>query len=145
MTNSLVTAVVVYARAGAMWQESENYLQVGESASGLAVQLGSTAHLRGNLSAQFADRIVFIGGTAVARTHLVDSRQTGLPPEFARLPMRMVRAELARLTDLGLLHRVATGFYKAVPDSQVGTEWMPGWRQRWPVSLSRLTVPMTPS
>lgn len=32
--------------------------------------------------------------------------QTGLPPEFARLPMRMVLAELARLTDVGLLHRV---------------------------------------
>ncbi|AMY52400.1 hypothetical protein [Rhodococcoides fascians] len=36
------------------------------------------------------------------------------------------RAELARLTDLGLLHRVATGFYVAVPDDRVGTEWMPG-------------------
>ena len=65
-------------------------------------------------------------------------RQAGLPPEFARLPMRMVRAataadvyahpraELVRLTDLGLLHRVATGFYVAVPDDRVGTEWMPG-------------------
>ncbi|WP_346772982.1 type IV toxin-antitoxin system AbiEi family antitoxin domain-containing protein [Rhodococcoides fascians] len=68
----------------------------------------------------------------------VRRRQAGLPPEFARLPMRMVRAataadvyahpraELARLTDLGLLHRVATGFYVAVPDDLVGTEWMPG-------------------
>jgi hypothetical protein len=68
----------------------------------------------------------------------VRRRQTGLPPEFARLPMRMVRAvtaaqvyahprpELARLTDLGLLHRLATGFYVAVPDDRVGTEWMPG-------------------
>lgn len=37
-----------------------------------------------------------------------------------------LRAELARLTDLGLLHRVATGFYVAVPDDRVGTEWMPG-------------------
>ncbi|OZC41698.1 hypothetical protein CH286_27100 [Rhodococcus sp. WWJCD1] len=36
------------------------------------------------------------------------------------------RAELARLTDLGLLHRVATGFYVAVPDDQVGGGWMPG-------------------
>ena len=68
----------------------------------------------------------------------VRRRQAGLPPEFARLPMRMVRAataadvyahpraELARLTDSGLLHRVATGFYVAVPDDRVGTEWMPG-------------------
>ncbi|SNT47912.1 type IV toxin-antitoxin system AbiEi family antitoxin domain-containing protein [Rhodococcoides kyotonense] len=68
----------------------------------------------------------------------VRRRQTGLPPEFARLPMRMVRAataaqvyahpraELVRLTDLGLLHRVATGFYVAVPDDRVGTGWMPG-------------------
>nr|WP_037219958.1 type IV toxin-antitoxin system AbiEi family antitoxin [Rhodococcus sp. JG-3] len=37
------------------------------------------------------------------------------------------RAELARLMDLGLLHRVATGFYVAVPDDRVGTEWMPGF------------------
>jgi predicted transcriptional regulator of viral defense system len=71
-------------------------------------------------------------------TRDVRRRQSGLPPAFARLPMRMVRAataadvyahpraELARLTDLGLLHRVATGFYVAVPDDQVGTEWMPG-------------------
>ncbi|WP_354559293.1 MULTISPECIES: type IV toxin-antitoxin system AbiEi family antitoxin [unclassified Rhodococcus (in: high G+C Gram-positive bacteria)] len=36
------------------------------------------------------------------------------------------RAELARLTDLGLLHRVATGFYVAVPDNKVGGGWMPG-------------------
>ncbi|WP_373270539.1 type IV toxin-antitoxin system AbiEi family antitoxin [Rhodococcus sp. 1163] len=68
----------------------------------------------------------------------VRRRQTGLPPEFARLPMRVVRAataadvyahpraELARLTDLGLLHRVATGFYLAVPDNKVGGGWMPG-------------------
>ena len=68
----------------------------------------------------------------------VRRRQTGIPPEFARLPMRMVRAataadvyahpraELARLTDLGLLHRVATGFYVAVPDDRVRAEWMPG-------------------
>ncbi|MDJ0392389.1 hypothetical protein QMK17_03445 [Rhodococcus sp. G-MC3] len=71
-------------------------------------------------------------------TSNVRRRQTGLPPEFARLPMRMVRAataadvyahpraELSRLTDLGLLHRVATGFYVAVPDDQVGTKWIPG-------------------
>ncbi|WP_176458141.1 MULTISPECIES: hypothetical protein [Nocardiaceae] len=36
------------------------------------------------------------------------------------------RAELVRLTGLGLLHRVATGLYVAVPDDRVGTEWMPG-------------------
>ncbi|WP_256993479.1 hypothetical protein [Rhodococcus sp. 06-418-5] len=52
----------------------------------------------------------------------VRRRQAGLPSEFTRLPMRMVRAataadvyahpraELARLTDLGLLHLVAKGF-----------------------------------
>ena len=52
----------------------------------------------------------------------VRRRQAGLPSEFAGLPMRMVRAataadvdahpraELARLTDLGLLHLVAKGF-----------------------------------
>ena len=32
------------------------------------------SHLLGYLSTHFADRIVFIGGTALARTHLVDGR-----------------------------------------------------------------------
>lgn len=32
------------------------------------------SHLLGYLSAHFADRIVFIGGTALARTHLVDGQ-----------------------------------------------------------------------
>lgn len=36
------------------------------------------------------------------------------------------RAEPARLTDRGLLHRVPTGFYVAVPDDRVGPGWMPG-------------------
>ncbi|MGF0312057.1 type IV toxin-antitoxin system AbiEi family antitoxin [Rhodococcus sp. IEGM1428] len=69
----------------------------------------------------------------------VRRRQAGLAPEFAPLPMRTVRAasaadvyahpraELSRLTDLGLMHRVATGFFVAVPDDRVGTEWMPGF------------------
>ena len=66
----------------------------------------------------------------------VRRRQTGLPPEFARLPMRMVRAataarvyphrraEFARLTDSGLLHRLAPVFYVAVPDDRVGADGM---------------------
>ncbi|WP_230596400.1 MULTISPECIES: hypothetical protein [Nocardiaceae] len=87
----------------------------------------------------------------------VRRRQAGLPSEFARLPVWMVgaataaeiyahpRAELVRLTDLGLLHRVATGFYVAVPDGRVGTEWMPGLELRRLVSRLRPTAPTMPS
>lgn len=32
------------------------------------------SHLVGYLSAHFSDRVVFIGGTALARTHLVEGR-----------------------------------------------------------------------
>ena len=68
----------------------------------------------------------------------VRRRQAGVSSEFARLPMRTVRAataadvyahpraELARLTNLGLLHRVVPGFYVAVADDRVGIAWMPG-------------------
>lgn len=64
-----------------------------------------------------------------------DAVRPGVSSEFARLSVRTVRAadvyahpraELARLTDLGLLHRVATGFFAAVHDDRVRAEWMPG-------------------
>lgn len=65
-------------------------------------------------------------------------RRTGLPVEFAQAPMRTLRtadaaavyahpaAQMARLERLGLLHRVATGYYVVVPQDRVGTEWRPG-------------------
>lgn len=36
------------------------------------------------------------------------------------------RPELSRLTDRGLLHRVARGYYIVVPQEQVGRQWLPG-------------------
>lgn len=36
------------------------------------------------------------------------------------------RAQLARLTEHGLLHRVADGYYIVVPKDMVGQRWIPG-------------------
>lgn len=64
-------------------------------------------------------------------------RRRGLPIEFAQAPMRTVRTadaadvyahpgtQMARLERLGLLHKVATGYYIAVPQDRVGTDWRP--------------------
>ena len=63
---------------------------------------------------------------------------TPIPPELAQAPMKTVRprdagdvyahprAEFARLTERGLLHRVANGYYIVVPQDMVGRRWMPG-------------------
>jgi predicted transcriptional regulator of viral defense system len=68
---------------------------------------------------------------------LTRHRTTQLPAGLARVPLRTVRAshasaiyaypgqELARLTERGLLHRVATGFYVVVPQEMVGRRWLP--------------------
>ncbi|MFC7486708.1 type IV toxin-antitoxin system AbiEi family antitoxin [Knoellia sp. CPCC 206453] len=64
------------------------------------------------------------------------TRQTGLPAELAQAPLRTVRArdvtvykhvrpQLARLTQAGLLHRLANGYFTVVPQDRVGAEWMP--------------------
>ncbi|MFD4368090.1 type IV toxin-antitoxin system AbiEi family antitoxin [Rhodococcus sp. NPDC058521] len=37
------------------------------------------------------------------------------------------RPELARLADQGVVHRVARGYYIAVPQEQVGRPWLPGF------------------
>lgn len=61
---------------------------------------------------------------------------TGLPAELAQAPLRTVRArdvtayahpraQLARLEQRGLLHRLADGFYTAVPLDRVGQRWLP--------------------
>lgn len=63
-------------------------------------------------------------------------RSTGLPVELAQAPLRTVRArdvtvytharpQLARLTQAGLLHRLADGYFTVVPQDRVGTTWMP--------------------
>lgn len=69
----------------------------------------------------------------MARTH-----STPIPPHLAQVPMRTLRprdaeaayahprAEFARLTERGLLHRVADGYYVVVPQDMVGRTWTPG-------------------
>jgi predicted transcriptional regulator of viral defense system len=64
-------------------------------------------------------------------------RRTGVPIEFARMPMRTLRpmdaeatyphprTQLARLEQNGLLHKVAVGYYVVVPQDQVGQLWKP--------------------
>lgn len=56
------------------------------------------SHLVGHLSAHFADRVVFIGGTALARTHLVDGRLS----EDIDLTAVGSRSEVARDLDRAL-------------------------------------------
>ena len=66
-----------------------------------------------------------------------EKRRTGLPVEFAQAPMRTVRTadagavyahpgtQMARLARLGLLHKVAVGYYVVVPQERTGTDWRP--------------------
>jgi predicted transcriptional regulator of viral defense system len=68
---------------------------------------------------------------------MAQRRNTSLPAVLARAPLRTIRAqdaaatyafpgpELARLADRGLLHRVATGYYIAVPQDMIGRQWAP--------------------
>ena len=65
------------------------------------------------------------------------SRAAGLPPVLLRRPMRVVRPqdaaglysfprpEFARLWRLGLLHRLASGYYAIVPADQTDRAWLP--------------------
>ncbi|SHU26035.1 Uncharacterised protein [Mycobacteroides abscessus subsp. bolletii] len=65
------------------------------------------------------------------------TRSTPLPPELARAPMKTIRprdaaeiyahprAQLVRLTERGLLHRVADGYYVVVPQDMAGRAWKP--------------------
>jgi predicted transcriptional regulator of viral defense system len=64
-------------------------------------------------------------------------RRRGLPVEFAQVPMRTMRTrdavavyahpgtQMARLERLGLLHKVAVGYYVVVPQEHVGAAWRP--------------------
>jgi predicted transcriptional regulator of viral defense system len=65
-------------------------------------------------------------------------RSTPIPAELAQAAMKTIRprdageiyahprAEFARLTERGLLHRVADGYYIVVPQDMVGRTWAPG-------------------
>ncbi|WP_232052217.1 type IV toxin-antitoxin system AbiEi family antitoxin domain-containing protein [Nocardia cyriacigeorgica] len=48
-----------------------------------------------------------------------------LRPRDAAAAYRHPRPEIARLARAGALHRVATGYYAAVPDDRVGSTWLP--------------------
>ncbi|WP_046322205.1 type IV toxin-antitoxin system AbiEi family antitoxin [Mycobacterium sp. UM_Kg1] len=64
-------------------------------------------------------------------------RSTPLPAALARAPLRTIRprdavavyahprTQLVRLTDRGLLHRLADGYYVVVPQDMVGRGWIP--------------------
>ncbi|MGO9042325.1 MAG: type IV toxin-antitoxin system AbiEi family antitoxin [Mycobacterium sp.] len=68
----------------------------------------------------------------MARRH-----STPLPASLAGLPLRTIRpsdaeiayahprAQLARLAEKGVLHRVADGYYIVVPQELVGRQWLP--------------------
>jgi predicted transcriptional regulator of viral defense system len=69
---------------------------------------------------------------------MVLNRSTPLPAPLARAPMKTIRprdaeaiyahprAQLVRLSERGLLHRVADGYYVVVPQDMVGRSWTPG-------------------
>jgi predicted transcriptional regulator of viral defense system len=68
---------------------------------------------------------------------MVPSRSTPLPAALARAPMRTIRprdaeaiyahprAQLVRLSERGLLHKVADGYYVVIPQDMVGRNWTP--------------------
>lgn len=65
-------------------------------------------------------------------------RASGLPPELLRRPFAVLRPadardvyshpsnQFIRLTERGLLHKTATGYYAIVPPASVGRSWLPG-------------------
>lgn len=65
------------------------------------------------------------------------NRSTPIPPKLAQTPMKTIRprdagdiyayprAEFARLTERGLLHRIADGYYVVIPQDMVGRPWTP--------------------
>src|SRR5664279_1026496 len=70
-------------------------------------------------------------------TGVKQRRTSGVPSQLAGFPMRTFRAadavvayahpapQLRRLEQLGVLHRLAHGYYTVVPQDQIGTNWMP--------------------
>lgn len=69
---------------------------------------------------------------------MAQDHSTPLPAALARVPLRTIRprdatavyphprAQLARLAERGLLHRLTDGYYAVVPQDMVGRQWMPG-------------------
>jgi predicted transcriptional regulator of viral defense system len=69
---------------------------------------------------------------------MAQERGTPLPTGLAQAPMKTIRPvdaarhyahprpQLARLTERGLLHRLADGYYVVVPQDMVGRSWKPG-------------------
>lgn len=66
----------------------------------------------------------------------VVTQATGLPAALAQAPLRTVRArdvaayahpraQLARLAERGVLHRLADGYFTAVPQDRIGQPWFP--------------------
>lgn len=69
---------------------------------------------------------------------MASKHSTAVPPTLAAHPLRTFRptqaksvyahpaAEIARLYERGLLHRLADGYYVAIPQDMVGQKWIPG-------------------
>lgn len=69
---------------------------------------------------------------------MAETRSTPIPAALAQAPLRTIRPrdaaavyshprpQLARLTERGLLHRLADGYYVVVPQDMVGRTWIPG-------------------
>lgn len=68
---------------------------------------------------------------------MAQTRSTPVPTDLAHAPLRTIRpsdatsvyahprAQLARLTEHGVLHRLSDGYYIVVPQDMVGRQWMP--------------------
>lgn len=68
---------------------------------------------------------------------MAQNRSTPIPAALARAPLKTIRprdaaavyahprAQLVRLTDRGLLHRLADGYYAVVPQEMLGRKWLP--------------------
>ncbi|KHO19096.1 type IV toxin-antitoxin system AbiEi family antitoxin domain-containing protein [Mycolicibacterium setense] len=66
------------------------------------------------------------------------TRSTPIPVDLTQAPLRTIRpsdaasiyahprAQLVRLAERGLLHRLADGYYVVVPQDMVGRKWIPG-------------------
>ncbi|OKH82159.1 hypothetical protein EB75_13315 [Mycobacterium sp. ST-F2] len=69
---------------------------------------------------------------------MAQDHSTPIPAALAQVPLRTIRPrdatvayhhprpQLARLTEHGLLHRLADGYYVVVPQDMVGRPWIPG-------------------
>ena len=95
-------------------------------------------HLIASLRYEYAFRRVSAYDSHTQGVNMAPRHSTPIPSELAQAPMKTVRprdagdvyahprAEFARLTERGLLHRVANGYYIVVPQDMVGRRWMPG-------------------